>query len=415
MINAMGWRWWWVILVLLLLAPFIASSRSIIKNLPGFSGDLPFKLESGYIGVGEEEEVQLFYLFVESQRNPSKDPILLWFLGGPGCSALSAFFLENGPVTFDRNSRGILPKLILNPYAWTQVLNVIYIDLPVGTGFSYSQTQQGYHSSDILWIENSYDFLQKGFVLASPVTDKFLDRNSKVEYAHRLSLISDELYESIKASCNGNYVNINPDNKKCVSDYEAYSQLIQYINGKQILEPLCYTIPNDNRRILFEDLSDGTLQNDSTFWCRGYDYMLVEQWANNEDVRQALQIREGTKGEFLRCNKSLSYKYNLQSVVDYHHNLIDTNLQFLVFCADLDLAIPHIGTQAWIKSLNLKIKDPWRAWFVDGQVAGYTQLYKNNDYFLTYVAVKGAGHVAQQYKPKEVFQVIERWFSYAPI
>lgn len=42
-----------------------------------------------------------------------------------------------------------------------QVLNVMYIDLPVGTGFSYSQTEEGYHSSDILWIENTYDFLQK--------------------------------------------------------------------------------------------------------------------------------------------------------------------------------------------------------------------------------------------------------------
>jgi len=38
----------------------------------------------------------MFYYFVESQRNPSIDPILLWFVGGPGCSALSAFFFENG-------------------------------------------------------------------------------------------------------------------------------------------------------------------------------------------------------------------------------------------------------------------------------------------------------------------------------
>lgn len=53
-----------------------------------------------YIGVGEEEDVQLFYLFVESQRNPLKDPILLWFVGGPGCSGLSAFLFENGKYFF---------------------------------------------------------------------------------------------------------------------------------------------------------------------------------------------------------------------------------------------------------------------------------------------------------------------------
>ncbi|XP_054818905.1 serine carboxypeptidase-like 18 isoform X1 [Prosopis cineraria] len=455
----MGWRWCCVMLVLLLFAPFMASSRSIIKNLPGFSGDLPFKLETGYIGVGEEEDVQLFYLFVESQRNPSKDPILLWFVGGPGCSALSAFLFENGPVTFDRESSGILPTLILNPYAWTQVLNVMYIDLPVGTGFSYSQTQEGYHSSDIMWIENAYDFLQKwfmdhpefgsnsfyvgggsystlpavplvkklyegfraggsplinikGLVLASPSTDVFLDMNSRIVYAHHLGLISDELYESIKASCNGDYVNMNPNNTKCASDYEAYSQLVRYININQILEPVCITTPNNNERALLEDSSEGILQS---FWCRGYDHILVNQWANNEDVRKALQIREGTKGEFLRCNKSLSYKFHLQSVVDYHRNFTKTNLQCLVYCADLDLAVPHISTQAWIKSLNMKIEDPWRAWFVDGQVAGYTQIYKNHNYFLTYVAVKGAGHVAQSYKPKEVLQMIDRWFSYSII
>lgn len=49
-----------------------------------------------YIGVGDNETVQLFYYFVESQRSPSQDPLLIWLSAGPGCSGLSDFFFESG-------------------------------------------------------------------------------------------------------------------------------------------------------------------------------------------------------------------------------------------------------------------------------------------------------------------------------
>lgn len=40
------------------------------------------------------------------------------------------------------------------------------------------------------------------------------------------------------------------------------------------------------------------------------------------------------------------------------------------YSADLDMSIPHIGTQEMIRSLNLTLDESWRAWFVDSQVAG---------------------------------------------
>nr|XP_025645279.1 serine carboxypeptidase-like 10 isoform X1 [Arachis hypogaea] len=462
----MGWRCWCVVLVVVVVfQPVIdsASASSIVKNLPGYDGYLPFNLETGYVGVGEDEAVQLFYLFVESERNPLFDPLLLWFVGGPGCSALSAFFFENGPLRMDQNFSGNIPKLELNPYSWTHMLSMLYIDIPVGTGFSYSKTQQGYYSSDTLWVEHTYAFLQKwfidhpkfnsnpfyvgggsysgyptaplvqklydgyvagrvprinikGYVIASPGVDAYESENTKVLYAYQMSLIPESLYQSIKEHCGGNYVNIDPEDTKCVSDYEAYSelmdlQLVRYINPQQILEPLCETTPGVNHGIL-----QSSLQHRSEFWCRSYSHILVNTWANDESVRKALYIREGTKGEFLRCNKTLAYNVTLLSVAGYYQNLTKANIQALVYCSDLDMSIPHIATQNWIKSLKLSIYDKWRAWFVDGQVAGFTEIYKmKEDHYLTYVSVKGAGHVAQTFKPKEVYHMIKRWFSYSLI
>ncbi|KAH0881186.1 hypothetical protein HID58_068580 [Brassica napus] len=70
-----------------------------------------------YIGVGEEEQVQLFYYFIKYEGNPEEDPILLWLSGGPGCSSISGLLYEND---FEYNS----------------------LDQPVETGFSYSTTHK---------------------------------------------------------------------------------------------------------------------------------------------------------------------------------------------------------------------------------------------------------------------------------
>lgn len=57
---------------------------------------------------------------------------IVWFNGGPGCSSLIGLTTGNGPISFVGNST----HLMRNPYSWTRLGHVLYVDQPVGTGFS---------------------------------------------------------------------------------------------------------------------------------------------------------------------------------------------------------------------------------------------------------------------------------------
>ncbi|XP_059285785.1 serine carboxypeptidase-like 18 [Lycium ferocissimum] len=136
-----------------------------VKYLPGFKGPLPFELETGYIGVGQSEEVQLFYYFIKSESQPKVDPLLLWLVGGPGVSALYSIAFEIGPIRFDaREYNGSLPTLSYHPYGYTKAASIIFLDSPVGSGFSYATNQNGKHSNPLLASEHIYQFLRKWLI-----------------------------------------------------------------------------------------------------------------------------------------------------------------------------------------------------------------------------------------------------------
>ncbi|KAF2309498.1 hypothetical protein GH714_003297 [Hevea brasiliensis] len=379
--------------------------ETVVTTLPGFDGDLPFYLETGYIGVGESNESQLFYYFVESQRSPALDPLMLWLTGGPGCSVLSAFFYESGPVAFDySNYNGSLPSLHLNPFAWTQWLldhpqyltNQLFIGGDSYSGIPLPIVVQNILDGNEAGVPPTMNL--KGYILGNPKTDDFIDENSVVPFVHRLTLISNELYKSTKEDCGGDYVNINASNTDCVSDINTIDELILQINLMQVLEPICQTAKprarglrriGGRRSLNEEDLESISISKlNSAYWCREYNYVLSGVWANDKSVRDALQVRENTTGVWKRCNASLAYTKDVSSTVDYHRNLSKQSLRALIYSGDHDLSVPHIGTENWIHSLDLTTNEYWRPWFVDGQVAGYTEKYMNGDFTLIYATVK---------------------------
>ena len=84
-----------------------------------------FKLTTG--------DKNYFYWYFESRSAPATDPLVLWLTGGPGCSSEVALFGENGPCKVSADGQ----TTTRNEFAWNSRANLLYVDQPTGTGFSY--------------------------------------------------------------------------------------------------------------------------------------------------------------------------------------------------------------------------------------------------------------------------------------
>lgn len=77
----------------------------------------------------------MFYWFFPARESPETAPFSIWVGGGPGESALCGALLENGPcyANLDGNST------TKNENSRNNKVNMLYVDQPVGTGYSYSE------------------------------------------------------------------------------------------------------------------------------------------------------------------------------------------------------------------------------------------------------------------------------------
>ncbi|KAH6879908.1 Alpha/Beta hydrolase protein [Thelonectria olida] len=94
----------------------------------------------------------IFFWYHEARYNPKDAPLLVWFQGGPGVSSLHGMLYENGPCLAD-DKNGTQS----NQYSWTEYFNVVYLDNPVGVGFSYVDDLDDPESYPSTTVESSCD------------------------------------------------------------------------------------------------------------------------------------------------------------------------------------------------------------------------------------------------------------------
>ena len=113
-----------------------------VTSLFGLNEPIQFNQFSGYLNLGETKK-NIHYWLVESESNPAKDPLVFWTNGGPGCSGLIGFLTEQGPFRPDANG-----QLKMNEWRWNKIANMVFLEQPVGVGFSYSDDTSDYKIGD---------------------------------------------------------------------------------------------------------------------------------------------------------------------------------------------------------------------------------------------------------------------------
>ncbi|KAL3321479.1 hypothetical protein AABB24_039216 [Solanum stoloniferum] len=400
-----------------------------VIKLPGQPNSPQVSQFSGYITVNKTHGRALFYWFFQSQFDSSKKPLLLWL---------------NGEA------------------------NLLFLESPVGVGFSYTNTSSDLTNlDDAFAAEDAYNFLVnwlerfpefknreffisgesyaghyvpqlaelvynrnkdskkypyinlKGFIVGNPETNDYYDYKGILEYAWSHAILYDSEYQKAKQVCDFKVSNWSDTcNDAMQVLWDKYNEIDIYnIYGPKCLVNTSSSSASDT--VNTNNASQVKAPNYGFSRMKripgGYDpcyTAFTEKYFNRLDVQIALHANtEGSQAKmrWKSCSDPVfhTYNYNVFSILPVYERLIKGGLKIWIFSGDVDGRVPVIGTRDCVEALNLTLKSPWHSWFLNKQVAGRVVEYEG----LTFVTVRGAGHLVPLYKPSEGLALIHSFLT----
>ncbi|KAJ4973142.1 hypothetical protein NE237_006316 [Protea cynaroides] len=416
-----------------------------ITMLPG-QPQVSFQQFSGYVTVDDKKQRALFYYFAEAEIDPASKPLVLWLNGGPGCSSLGVgAFSENGPF---RPSGEILVR---NEYSWNREANMLFLETPIGVGFSYSTDTSSYEAvndmvtgidnlvflrrwfvkfpeyrqRDLFIAGESYAghyvpqlaelmiqfnkkeklFNLKGIALGNPVLEFATDFNSRAEFFWSHGLISDSTYRIFTSACNySRYVSeyyrgsISPICSRVMS--QVGRETSKFVDKYDVTLDVCMSSMLSQSKILSPQQVTEHQVTETIDVCVEDETI---NYLNRRDVQKALHARLVGVKRWAVCSNILDYDMlNLEiPTIPILGSLIKAGIPVLVYSGDQDSVIPLTGSRTLVhglaEELGLNTTVPYRVWFEGKQVGGWTQVYGN---VLSFATIRGASHEAPFSQPE---------------
>ena len=445
--------------------------EDLVQSLPEYSYE--GTLYSGYLKAGPEK--YFHYMFNLADENPEEKPLVLWLNGGPGCSSLDGWSVENGPMYLNKNG-----TFTMNEYSWNKAANMLYIESPGGVGFSYINSKleedimidddiaakdnlnallsffkkfPEYQKKDFYISGESYAGIYiptlsieiinynknapesnkinlKGILVGNGVTDLDYDNNyALLDYAFTHHITSYEFRINYNEYCNFNY---NKD--KCAALINNFMNITSKINYYNYIEE-CEFPTNENGEIDFDS-----------------NYFLKNSWAfkNFRKFQKNLQIvnrrlKEGSvdndtlnapciNDEFMikyynredvkkALHVNLEKGWNLCSRSIYYRYLTQKKASIWAYQTLFENGIRILifnGDTDMVCSLNGNIEwienlnlEVIEPWRQWRAFEDENNIagYVTKYKGLTFCTIKGAGHEVPRFKPKESYYMFSKFIQ----
>jgi carboxypeptidase C (cathepsin A) len=380
--------------------------------------------------------------------SPATTPVTAWFNGGPGCSSLEGGFQEMGALFVDEADP---TKLVANPFAWTNISSMLFIEAPACVGYSYADTLAGCsHNDSSQAVDNAAalrvffslypelaanDFFITGESYAGiyvPTTAQqvylgnaagatprinlrgiavgngcygheaglcaFSDAAeiaTNVPYYAGHGLISPTTFSTFTADCAGAAAGGAPS-AACLADVAAAHDEVGPVNIYNIYGDCIVGAAAPTR---VDKASGARVHARAPVPVRGgaggpiacIDET-ISHYLGAPAVAAALHVIPTLNWAVCGSNSSFDYtRTEKDERVDVYPTLInDAKIRVLIYNGEADACVPWLDNEYLARSMGYAVEAGWRAWESNSQVAGYVVKYASN---LTFATVKGAGHM----------------------
>jgi carboxypeptidase C (cathepsin A) len=381
----------------------------------------------------------MFYWFVNKVGgNVSTDtvPVIMWLQGGPGCSSMTGALFEFGPIYINETL-----NMQNRTGSWINNYHLLFVDNPVGAGYSVKGPNSHYVSNQYQMATNLYALLQNLTVIHPEIFKNHDFYIFGESYAGKY--IPSIAYYILHWNGNTTTTGFNPIPLKGVGigdgisdpipQYTSYSdygfaaglideyeretveiyerQLVEYINKEDW--------PNANKAqndaLMEVVVAGGNVNYNNIRIFEGLNVTSMDTWLNSNATKAMFHVP--TNITFLDCG-TLSYNALAndipQSITGLFPYLLN-NTRVLLYEGQDDLILNMVGAESWISQLQWYGQTQYLSalkemWVVDGALAGYVRGFDN----LTQLVVLNSGHMVPIDQLPNSLDMVTRFITNAP-